>query len=285
MSAAIIDTIDTLGARTRMLGRLRASSNGNGSANEAAAPAPVDALDQRIDAHYAQQRAQACATLATESARLAQFQHMLEAAHAQVVRASAKDWPAELAHRLAAAGVKRLLLDASSAEGVALGQALRAAAPDIEARGYAEPIEAWKSELFDSIDAGFTVARSGLAATGTLVVVPDANAPRTVSLVPPLHVALIHARTLHADLHTAVASERWRDGMPTNLVMISGPSKTSDIQQTTAYGAHGPRALWVIVVTDDEGDEAEVPAHSSAHSPASLPTNSPTNLSRPGAAQ
>jgi L-lactate dehydrogenase complex protein LldG len=40
--------------------------------------------------------------------------------------------------------------------------------------------------------------------------------------------------------------------MPTNLVMVSGPSKTSDIQQTLAYGAHGPRRLWVVIVTDGE---------------------------------
>jgi L-lactate dehydrogenase complex protein LldG len=45
--------------------------------------------------------------------------------------------------------------------------------------------------------------------------------------------------------------------MPTNLVMISGPSKTSDIQQTTAYGAHGPRALWVIVIDDNADDNAD----------------------------
>lgn len=77
-----------------------------------------------------------------------------------------------------------------------------------------------------------------------------------MSLVPPLHVALVHAHTLHADLHTAVHAERWHAGMPTNLVLVSGPSKTSDIQQTLAYGAHGPRQLWVVIVTgktDAEG--------------------------------
>ncbi|MEI8631512.1 LUD domain-containing protein [Vibrio sp. PP-XX7] len=38
--------------------------------------------------------------------------------------------------------------------------------------------------------------------------------------------------------------------MPTNAVLISGPSKTADIQQTLAYGAHGPSELIVIVLTD-----------------------------------
>ncbi|MEM5329485.1 LUD domain-containing protein [Paraburkholderia sp. JHI2823] len=233
-------SLDTTSARSRMLGRLRSHAP--------AAPATtVEALDASIDAHFAARRAHAPLAL---NERIAQFQQMLEAAHAEVIRACTASWAADLAQRLAAAGVRSLLLDTACAEGQALAAALPAA---VQARSYAQPIEQWKAELFDTVDAGFTVARSGLAATGTLVVAPDANAPRTVSLVPPLHVALIHARTLHADLHAAVAAERWSEGMPTNLVMISGPSKTSDIQQTTAYGAHGPRALWVVIVTDDTG--------------------------------
>lgn len=232
-----------LNSRARILGRLRAN------APAAARVGTVEALDARIDAHFNQRRAQAPASLAQNVQR---FQQMLEAVHADVFCASADAWPAELARRLAEVGVRRLLLDTSSAEGAALAKALPSA---VETLTYAQPIEAWKSELFETVDAGFTVARSGLAATGTLIVVPDANAPRTVSLVPPLHIALIHANTLHADLHAAVAAERWRDGMPTNLVMISGPSKTSDIQQTTAYGAHGPRAMWVVVVMDDDAVE------------------------------
>lgn len=235
--------VDTMGARARMLQRLRGHA-------PAAPSTTLEALDARIDAHFTARRA--LGPLAPNE-RIAQFQRMLEAAHAEVICASAATWAADLAGRLAAAGVRNLLLDTACAEGQALKAALEAALPAaVQARGYTRPIEEWKAELFDTIDAGFTVARSGLAATGTLVVVPDANAPRTVSLVPPLHVALIHASTLHADLHAAVAAERWRDGMPTNLVMISGPSKTSDIQQTTAYGAHGPRALWVVVVTDED---------------------------------
>ncbi|MEM5316582.1 LUD domain-containing protein [Paraburkholderia sp. JHI869] len=230
-----------MSARARMLQRLR------GHAPAAPATA-IEALDARIDAHFTERRTHAPFAL---NERIAQFQRMLEAAHAEVILASAATWAAGLAERLAEAGVRSLLLDTACAEGQALKAALPAA---VQARSYAQPIEHWKAELFDTVDAGFTVARSGLAATGTLVVVPDANAPRTVSLVPPLHVALIHARTLHADLHAAVAAERWRDGMPTNLVMISGPSKTSDIQQTTAYGAHGPRALWVVVVTDGDDE-------------------------------
>jgi L-lactate dehydrogenase complex protein LldG len=42
-------------------------------------------------------------------------------------------------------------------------------------------------------------------------------------------------------------SEEYNKQMPSNLIFISGPSKTADIQQTLAYGAHGPRELIVIL--------------------------------------
>ncbi|KAF7961720.1 lactate utilization protein C [Cupriavidus sp. UYMU48A] len=228
--------MSALTARERMLGRLRA-----------AAPASVSTttaeIDQRIDAHYDARRH----GTPTRSELVATMQAALEASHAEVWCTGPSQWPALLADKLAQAGVQRLLLDPLQPAGAALKHALP---PQVEAIGYDRPIEQWKAELFDTVDAGFTVARSGMAATGTLILAPDAGSPRTVSLVPPLHVALVHVSTLHADLHSAARAERWRDGMPTNLVMVSGPSKTSDIQQTLAYGAHGPRRLWVVIVDD-----------------------------------
>ncbi|MCA8047628.1 LutC/YkgG family protein [Burkholderia arboris] len=226
-----------MSARAAILARLRAAAPG-----VAATAAP--ALDARIDAHYAMRRA---STERDPHALAQAMQAALAASHAEVWYASADAWPAQLAARLADAGVRRLLLDPARAESAALARAL----PDtVVSVPFDRPIDAWKAELFDTIDAGFTVARSGIAATGTVVLAPDAGTPRTVSLVPPLHVALVHANTLHADLHAAVHAERWQAGMPTNLVLVSGPSKTSDIQQTLAYGAHGPRRLWVVIVTD-----------------------------------
>lgn len=232
-----------MSARASILTRLYAA------APRDAAP-DTRALDARIDGHYAARRD----TTPADPHTLAQSMHAaLSAAHADVWCADAASWPAQLAGRLAAAGVRRLLLDPARAESAAL---IRALPPAVDTVPFDRPIDAWKAELFDTIDAGFTVARSGLAATGTLVLAPDAGTPRTVSLVPPLHVALVHASTLHADLHAAVHAEQWHAGMPTNLVLVSGPSKTSDIQQTLAYGAHGPRRLWVVIVnesTDAQG--------------------------------
>lgn len=235
--------MNALGARERMLGSLRSAAP--------AAVADVAALDRMIDTHYEARR-----DLERASEYLAELMETaMTAVHAEVLRTSPGAWPALLAQRIVAHGVRRLLLDPGSAEGAALARAL----PDsVQALAFERPLEEWKDELFGTVDAGFTVARSGIAATGTLILAPDRASPRTVSLAPPLHIALVYADTLHADMHAAMRSERWCDGMPGNLVLVSGPSKTSDIQQTLAYGAHGPRWMWVVIVAGarPQGEQA-----------------------------
>lgn len=234
-----------LTARERMLGRLRAAAP--------SAPAAVETIDTAIDSHYQARRA---AAPQSPRQQLDAMQAALRASHAQVDCVSVDTWPALLAQRLGVHGVRRLLIDSASVE----GQALRAALPaGVETLSFDRPLAQWKGELFDSVDAGFTVARSGIAATGTLVIAPDAATPRTVSLAPPLHICLVYTSTLHADLHAAARAERWADGMPANLVLVSGPSKTSDIQQTLAYGAHGPRWLWVLIIDDLSAHEGGQP--------------------------
>lgn len=226
--------MSALSSRELMLGRLRAAT---------VVPSDVADIDRRIDAHYLRQRPSAPRD---EAQRVRDMQAAMTAAHADVICADSDAWPTRLAERIALRGVRRLLLDPTRLEGAALARAL---SPATDIVTFERPLEQWKAELFNSVDAGFTVARSGIAATGTLILAPDAGTPRTVSLVPPLHIALVYADTLHADMHAAVKAECWADGMPSNLVLASSPSKTSDIQQTLAYGAHGPRWLWVVIVT------------------------------------
>ena len=62
-----------------------------------------------------------------------------------------------------------------------------------------------------------------------------------------MHFVLLDARNIHDNLYAAMAAENWAAGMPTNALVISGPSKTADIQQTLAYGAHGPREVIVLL--------------------------------------
>ncbi len=69
-----------------------------------------------------------------------------------------------------------------------------------------------------------------------------------MSLVPPLHIALLDADRLFENFAQLIEKENWAAGMPTNALLISGPSKTADIEQTLAYGIHGPKQLITLIL-------------------------------------
>ncbi len=103
---------------------------------------------------------------------------------------------------------------------------------------------------FWNVDASLTGTLGGIAATGTVVLWPDRHEPRLMSLVPPVHIALLKASEIHDNLYDMMVSQDWAAGLPTNVLLVSGPSKTADIEQVLAYGAHGPRELIVLVLGD-----------------------------------
>lgn len=97
-------------------------------------------------------------------------------------------------------------------------------------------------------DAGVTGVDAALAETGTIVVSSGPGKSRLVPLLPPVHIALAPTSSLTTDLFTWTAG---RGGaMPASLTLISGPSKTADIEQTMAIGVHGPKRLVVILYED-----------------------------------
>ncbi|MEJ2213263.1 MAG: lactate utilization protein [Gammaproteobacteria bacterium] len=113
---------------------------------------------------------------------------------------------------------------------------------------YNRKIEDWKTELFHQIDVSITSTIGAIADTGSLILWPDEQEPRLMSLVPPVHVALLHADQIHQTFAEAIDHLNWAENTPTNALLISGPSKTSDIEQTLAFGIHGPRQLIVLII-------------------------------------
>ena len=118
------------------------------------------------------------------------------------------------------------------------------------ARAYGDPGLSGPRELraaLLSAHLGLTTADFGIAETGSLLVSASRTRPRAVSLLPPLHVALLKTNQLVDTLGQAL--ERFStEGMPSTLHSITGPSRTSDIENDLTIGVHGPAAVEVILL-------------------------------------
>ena len=99
--------------------------------------------------------------------------------------------------------------------------------------------------------AAVSHAFAAVAETGTLVLVSGADNPTTLNFLPDVHIVVVNASDVASDFETVMALLRGRFGagvMPRTVNMITGPSRSADIEQTLILGAHGPRKLHIIVV-------------------------------------
>ncbi|WP_324005591.1 LutC/YkgG family protein [Aeromonas hydrophila] len=181
-----------------------------------------------------------------EQARRERFVAGICASHAEILTVKEETLARDLSAWLDEEGVTSL----ACGQGGRWQAAIAAACAGRSVLTPAGEFAGWKDELFDACQAGITHCAGAIAYTGTLVLLPDGGEPRTLSLVPPCHIALLAASTIADNLAGLVAGGRWQQAMPTNLLLVSGPSKTADIQQTLAYGAHGPSRLLVVLVED-----------------------------------
>jgi L-lactate utilization protein LutC len=97
-------------------------------------------------------------------------------------------------------------------------------------------------------DLGVTSAEAAIATTGTLVQDSHRVGGRSVSLLPPVHLCVVPAARI-----VPTSAEVLRDlgdgrELPSNLVLITGPSRSGDIEQIMALGVHGPLAVEIVVV-------------------------------------
>lgn len=96
---------------------------------------------------------------------------------------------------------------------------------------------------------GLTGCFCAIAETGTLLLLSGADMPKTVALLPETHLCVVHRPRLVATLEDAFALLRRERGEPPRSVwLVSGPSRTADIEQTIVIGAHGPYRVHVILV-------------------------------------
>jgi len=95
-------------------------------------------------------------------------------------------------------------------------------------------------------DVGISTVQAAIAETGTLVLDSACERHRLVSLVPPVHIAIVNASAIVETLGDALTLLQKKEISPA-ITFITGPSRTADIELTLAIGVHGPQELYVIV--------------------------------------
>lgn len=161
-------------------------------------------------------------------------------------------------------------------------QAVRDYVADIAARTDAKKAVGWHSPLLDQLNVAARLAEMGvefvagmagtdkatfiteaaeaglgitavdyaLADSGTLCLLAGQNQPRTASLLPPVHIAIVRPEQILRGLNDLFALLPAGDDLTSAVTLITGPSRTADIELTLVVGVHGPQQLHVILVND-----------------------------------
>jgi L-lactate utilization protein LutC len=157
------------------------------------------------------------------------------------------DAPAALAAVLALVrerGARRVLFGTAPVfEGLDWSAALRGEGAEVLAAGEGR-------EAFFAADLGLSGVDYLIAETGSVVQLSRPDQPRSLSLLPPVHVAVADRAQLLPDLFDLFEGVPWaeRGGLPSGLTVITGPSKTGDIELRLVTGVHGPGELHVFLI-------------------------------------
>jgi len=155
-------------------------------------------------------------------------------------------------HRTGARSVtKRVLADIVERHGVhraVLSAEREAQTARAMLEGLGVVVDELSIEAAAKADLGVTSATFAIATTGTLVQESSAAGGRTASLLPRVHLAIVPARRIVASTAEVLRGLGVAGRLPSNLVLITGPSRSGDIEQIIALGVHGPIAVEVVLL-------------------------------------
>jgi L-lactate utilization protein LutC len=144
-----------------------------------------------------------------------------------------------------ARAARRVLLGGGPVlDALPLGEALSAAGLEV-----VRALEAERDAFF-AADVGVSGVDYLIAETGSLVLASSPEVPRSVSLLPPVHIAVAERSQILPDLFDLFEARLWAEGhgLPSSLSIITGPSKTGDIELRLVTGVHGPGEVHVVLV-------------------------------------
>jgi L-lactate dehydrogenase complex protein LldG len=105
---------------------------------------------------------------------------------------------------------------------------------------------------FNAVDCGVTLCECLIERTGSILVSSRQGAGRRLSIYPPVHAVVASVGQLLPDIRDALAFMKKKYGrkLPSMISMITGPSRTADIEKTLVMGAHGPKELILFLIDD-----------------------------------
>jgi L-lactate dehydrogenase complex protein LldG len=182
---------------------------------------------------------------------VSRFARELEAVGARIVGPVA---PEQLADRVGAIVRERGLKSIAMGEGVVVdlsqvGKTLSESGIEVIRTGSVDG--STRPELrkqLAQVDAGLAEADYAIASTGTLAVLSDETRPSALTLLPPASLVVVQVDRMKADLASALAALGHAALESHRLTLITGPSRTADIEKRIVMGVHGPKSLDVIVV-------------------------------------
>jgi L-lactate dehydrogenase complex protein LldG len=209
------------------------------------AVAPAAELAERISVHR-RNLIPARAAALDHAARIDLFAAMAEEVQTTVARVTSSDVvPAEVARYLAAENLPAELVMAPDPSLDTIPWDTR---PLLSIRrGRAEPGDA----------VSLTPCLAAIAETGTLLLMSGPDTPTTLNFLPDTHIVVVRAGQVVASYEDGFDLVRARsalgpDGWPRTINMVTGPSRTGDIEQRIQLGAHGPRRLHIVLVDEPE---------------------------------
>ena len=167
------------------------------------------------------------------------FERAATAASAEVHRVAGSTVPDDLLAALVMQHEVRSAVVSAEPEAAEVGRALEALGVTVE------PLSI---EAAARADLGVTSATYGFATTGSVVQESDVAGGRTASLLPPVHLCVLPADRLVPSTAALLRTLGAPGRLPSNLVVITGPSRSGDIEQIITLGVHGPTALHIALL-------------------------------------
>src|ERR1700761_99901 len=103
---------------------------------------------------------------------------------------------------------------------------------------------------FEQSEVGFTLCEALIARNGSILISNADMAGRRLSIYPPIHIVMAYTSQLVVDLKDGlnIIKQKYGVQLPSMLSVITGPSRTADIEKTLVLGAHGPKEIFVFLL-------------------------------------